>query len=207
MSRTTRRDLFKFAVGGGLAGGLGLAVTNRGATPAAAQGNSHQHTAVNGPLATATVSFGQWPTDPPLDRHPNLAPLNRNGHQLIPHEVTIKAGGTVNYIIAGAHQIAIYDDGTEPGDINTGLLLPVSAGGPPVLIDDGANRIYRGPDLSVMPLLSIAPPPAPPPASQRFLTDRVEVVHFPKPGKYLVICTVVFHFVEDGMYGWVRVLP
>ena len=28
----------------------------------------------------------------------------------------------------------------------------------------------------------------------------------PAPGRYLVICTTVPHFVDNGMYGWVIVL-
>ena len=35
--------------------------------------------------------------------------------------------------------------------------------------------------------------------------DRVEVVHFPEKGLYLVICGVLPHF-DDGMYGWVKVV-
>jgi plastocyanin len=211
MFKTRRRDLFGFA-GGGLAATLGWALSGKGTTYASdsvdqAQLEHGNHLQISGLLANATVSFGQWPTDPPLDRHQNLAPLNRNGHQLIPNVTTIKAGGTVNFIIAGAHQIAVYDRGVTPGDIDPTLLISPAAGGPPVFIDDPDRRIYRGPDPSVMPHLSIPPPPAPPPASPQFETDRVEVVHFPKRGTYLVICTVVFHFVNDKMYGWVRVLP
>ena len=40
-----------------------------------------------------------------------------------------------------------------------------------------------------------------------FERDRVEVVHFANPGTYLVICGVRNHFVNDDMYGFVRVLP
>ena len=40
----------------------------------------------------------------------------------------------------------------------------------------------------------------------RDLSDRVEVVHFPDPGRYLVICGVLPHF-NDGMYGYVEVIP
>jgi plastocyanin len=36
--------------------------------------------------------------------------------------------------------------------------------------------------------------------------DRVEVVYFEEPGTYLVICGVLPHF-EEGMFGYVRVLP
>jgi hypothetical protein len=32
-------------------------------------------------------------------------------------------------------------------------------------------------------------------------------VNFHAEGKYLVICGVQTHFVNDQMYGWVRVLP
>ena len=75
--------------------------------------------AIDGPLANATVSFGQWQTDPPLDRFPNLSPRDRNNHELIPNEVTIKAGGAVNFIIGGFHHPIVYDNGTQPEDIKT----------------------------------------------------------------------------------------
>ena len=70
-----------------------------------------------------------------------------------------------------------------------------------VLIDDPTNRIYRGQDPSLQPLeraSSLKPVP-------EFLQDRVEVVFFPKPGKYLVICGIRGHFVNDGMFGFVEV--
>jgi|GEM_PF-959444 len=204
----TRRNLLKIATGS-IAAGLGLTMKSEPASTAAATQRGHDHKRVSGPLATAIVSFGQWPTDPPLDRNPNLSPLNRNGHQLIPHEVTIKAGGTVTFMIAGAHQVIVYDDGVEPEDIDTTMLIqPAGAPmGPAILIDDPNHRIYRGLDPSVLPLLAIQPPPPSPPGPPPFLVDRVEVVHFPKPGTYLVICGVVFHFVADNMFGFVRVLP
>jgi plastocyanin len=208
MSKTSRRDLLRFAATGSAGAGLGWALSGGTAAPMAAAKNAgdHQHGQVSGPMATATVSFGQWPSDPPLDRHPNLAQLNRNGHQLIPHEVTIKAGGTVNFIIAGLHQVIVYDDGIEPGQINTGALIAPTGGGPAVLIDDPRGRLYRGLDPTVLPLLRFPPPALPPPASPQVLSDRVEVVHFPNPGTFLVICGIVIHF-SDGMFGWVRVLP
>jgi hypothetical protein len=212
MSKTTRRNVLKAVAGGGLAAGVGLAL-KPGSAPGAAtpspEERGHRHSRINGPLASATVSFGQWPTDPPLDRSPNLSPLNRNVHQLVPNEVTIQAGGSVNFIIAGAHQVIVYGNRTQPEDIDTSLLVPPAAappGSPPILINDPKNRIYRGLDFSTLPLLSI--PPNPPNAlTPPFLMDRVEVVNFPKPGIYLVICGVVFHFVNDEMFGYVRVLP
>ena len=171
-------------------------------------GEQHEHGPISGPLATATVSFGAWAQIPPPggDRHPNLnatAGLRNNVHALIPNQVTIKAGGTVNYIIAGFHQIAVYGDGMTPGDINTSLQIP----GLPPLIDDPNNRVYRGISPFVLPLLQ-GPTQTGPVVGvfQPLLQDRVEVVHFPNPGTFLVICTVLPHFVE-GMVGYVKVNP
>src|SRR5215831_3285745 len=102
MSKTTRRNLLKAAAGGSLTAGIGLALKS-GAAPRAGtaprQVTGHTHSPVFGPLASATVSFGQWPTDQPLDRSPNRSPLNQNVHQLAPHQVTIQAGGSVNFIM------------------------------------------------------------------------------------------------------------
>jgi plastocyanin len=117
-------------------------------------------------------------------------PAAANHHELISNEVTIKAGGTVNFIISGLHQVIVYGDGTKPENINTTLTTGTT--GTPLgtlLIDDPNNRIYRGLDPSLQP------------------RDRVEVVHFPNPGTYLVICGVRNHFVNDGMFGFVKVLP
>jgi len=149
--------------------------------------------------ANATVSFGSWQTDPPLDRFPNQSPRDRNHHELIPHEVTIRAGDTINFIVGGFHNPIVYDDGTQPGDINALQTTP-STGTPPgvPLIDDPHRRIYRGQDPSRQALLQ-----GPPVSTQ----DRVEVLFFPKPGRYLVICGVQPHFVNDHMFGFVRVLP
>ena len=158
--------------------------------------------AIDGPLASATVSFGQWQTNPPLDRFPNLSDRLRNQHQLIPSEVTIKAGGAVNFIIGGFHQPTVYDAGTLPADIDTNIANTTPSTGIPMgvpLINDPINRIYRGQDPSRQPMLTLTPTG---PVSQ----DRVEVVHFPKPGTYLVICGVRAHFVDDGMFGFVKVL-
>jgi len=187
VSKTSRRNLLKVTTAAGVSAVLGLAIKpeTRGA-----EAKSHKHQPIAGPLATATVSFGHWPTDPALDRFPNLGGGPGgvpNGHQLIPHEVKIMAGGTVNFIIAGFHHVLVYDDGTQPGDINAGLTVPGSV--PPGLINDPNNRIYRGLDPRLFP------------------QDRVEVVGFSKPGTFLVICGVVPHFVNDGMFGFVRVVP
>jgi plastocyanin len=137
---------------------------------------------------SATVSFGAWVTSPATDRFPNLSPRFNNQHELIPKRVTIRAGGTVNFIISGFHHVLVYDRRTRPTDINTNLLItPTGTGMFPPLINDPNNRIYRGLDPSLLP------------------QDRVEVVHFNEPGLYLVICGVLPHF-QEGMWGYVRVV-
>jgi hypothetical protein len=148
---------------------------------------------LSGRRADATVSFGLWQTDPPLDRFAgNPAMGAGNHHEVIPNvsriNISRRDSGGVNFIISSNHVVAIYDDGTRPEDIDPNLLVPgiTTAGG---VIDDPDKRIYRGANETA-------------PTGAR---DRVEVVHFSKPGTYLVICAVRNHFLMDRMYGFVVV--
>ncbi len=126
---------------------------------------------------------------------------------MIPNQVTIKAGGTVNFMIAGFHVIAVYDDGTQPGSINTATTAPPFNAAMPPIIEDETNRIYRGIDPTVMPLLQGPMQKGPVgPAFQPLLQDRIEVVQFPDSGTFLVICAVLPHFLMN-MYGFVKVVP
>ncbi|HEY7286170.1 MAG TPA: hypothetical protein VH497_12040 [Vicinamibacterales bacterium] len=159
---------------------------------------------MNGPLSTATVSFGQWDLATPLDRFPNNSPRTRNNHHLIPNEVKIKAGGSVNFMIGGFHHILVYGNDTKPSDINIGATIPTTVQPGPPLINDPVNRVYRGLDPSVLPALPGSTPPQP-------LQDRTETVRFTDPGRYLVICGVLPHFfdVPTGqfiMFGYVNVI-
>lgn len=189
------------------AAALALGATQGGHASAAAEGQL-SHNAISGPLATATVSFGAWASK--TSRRPNLvatAGLANNVHAMIPNQVTIKAGGTVNFMIAGFHVIAVYDDGTQPGSINTGTTAPPFNAAMPPIIEDETNRIYRGIDPTVMPFLQGPMQKGPVgPAFQPLLQDRIEVVQFPDPGTFLVICAVLPHFAM-GMYGFVKVVP
>ena len=187
-----RRDFLK-ATGGALiaAGSVGLV------------GASAQHhakasfSAAGDPLGSAVVGFGAWMANftPPLDRFTNpLPPPPTNHHELIPNVAKIKAGGYVEFIISGLHVVTIYDDGTKPSDIDTTLLTPLGGPLPPV-INDPDRRVYRG----VNPVINPGPPPV-------YTPDRVEVVYFERPGTYLMMCGILPHF-EDGMFGYVNVLP
>lgn len=175
-----------------VAGGM-LTPGNSSPTTAKAAKKDHGHGGVDGPLSNATVTFGGWNTDPPLDRFPSVNDRTRNHHVLTPLVSTIKQGGTINFIIGGFHHILIYAPGTKMTDINTGLLAtatgtPAPPGGFPPLINDPANRVYRGLDPSLFP------------------QDRVETVVLSNPGQYLVVCGVLPHFL-DNMHGFVTVLP
>lgn len=156
---------------------------------------------------SATVSFGQWESDPPLDRIvADPAAGARNNHELIPDIVTITEGGSVNFIISGGHVVTVYDDGTQPGDIGSAIepncpatppaitspCSPLNTATPPVpaaggILSHSNNRIYRGAFLNLV------------------RRDGVEVVKFSKPGTYLVICARKNHFENDDMFGFVRV--
>src|SRR5688572_15457958 len=128
----TRRNLLKAAAGGSVAAGLGMMIQPKVAEPAMAQqfhqGGHPPRGPLSGPLVSATVSFGQWRTDhtPPLDRVTNpLPPVTSNHHTLTPFESTIQAGGAVNFIIAGLHNVQVFDHGTRPEHIDTRLLIPM----------------------------------------------------------------------------------
>src|SRR5918993_3135469 len=130
-----------------------------GVSATAVSAQDHNHRPLEGPLANATVGFGGWESDVPFDRFlaagSPLGPNDRtrNVHQLIPHEVKIKVGGTVNFIIGGFHNVQVYAPGTTPEDIKALNPIPTISvavlPGPPI-IDVTANRIYRGLDPSVL---------------------------------------------------------
>ena len=187
MKVTSRRSLLKAAGVGGVAAGLGVIANTEASSVQRGPAPGHAHRPVSGPMAQATVTFGAWQGDQGWDRFDGdpFDPIGANHHTLAPHEVTIRAGGSVSYIISGFHQVVVYDNGTEPEDIDTSNLV-----GPPepIFIDDPNRRIYRGLNPLGLP------------------QDRVESVMFSRPGRYLVICGLIFHF-NDEMWGFVRVLP
>ena len=179
---TSRRDLFSTVGIGAMAVGAGLA---------AGRAEAQSGGPPTGPLSQATVTFGAWKTDTGIDFFTGPPGPSDNEHTLAPNEVTIKAGGSVSFVLSGFHNVQIYDNGTQPFNINTSLLTvgpDAPPGVPPIFIDDPNGRIYRGPSPFSAP------------------GDRVESVTFPNPGTFLVLCGLIFHF-NDEMWGFVRVLP
>ena len=213
MEKTTRRNLLKAAaIGGVTATGLSAAL---GAEQKPDQGSEHAHD--NRPLTDkrshVVVSFGQWDADParPLDRWPineEVESRTRNIHLQLPYEAEVDAGGAVTFIISGLHQILVYGPGRELAEVQAaaaGLILPPLGPLPPLVnyLDD---LVYRGPDPRVPQYLPLPPIPLSPlPAGTVYpALDRIESVNFKSPGRYLVICGVLPHFIE-GMHGYVNV--
>src|SRR6187401_1546247 len=95
------------------------------AAPTLIAQHEHDKEELSGPQASATVSFGQWKLDPPLNRFNAVAPTTANNHHLRPFEAQIKAGGAVSFVISGFHILAVYAPGTEPDDIQLALTLPI----------------------------------------------------------------------------------
>jgi plastocyanin len=119
---------------------------------------------------------------------------NRANHHVLPNTIEIKAGGVVNFVVAGFHQIVVYPEGIVIGDIGAPPF-------PPNLFVNYqlATAYYVGinPDNA-----NAATPPAPPTLFNG--ENRTESVSFPEPGVYLVICNVNPHL-RDGMYAYVKV--
>jgi len=181
-----KRREFVEKIGIGTAGVV--AATAFGANAAAGEQNGgHDHSTVDGPLASATVAFGQWRTEPPLDRFPDLSPRTANQHKLAPFTATIKAGGAVSFLISGTHLVLVYAPGTTFESIDGSHIVGAIPGVFPGFIDDPNNRVYRGLNPLQQP------------------QDRVETITLAETGTYLVVCGVLPHFV-DRMFAYVKVV-
>jgi len=197
-----RRTFFEKA-GLGSAALLSLPVlADRLEAPALAHGKSdqgeqehgHDHgnegEGLRGDHASATITFGQWRTDPPFDRFATPTDRTRNNHALLPSEVKIKAGGSINFVISGFHNPQVFLN-RVPSDIDRTNIVPGSA---PPLINDAGGRVFRGLD----------------PRTLGGVQDRVEAITLTAPGRYLVICGVLPHFFDDAtgqfvMFGFIEV--
>jgi plastocyanin len=135
---------------------------------------------------SATVSFGAGLN--------TAQPGNAANHHVLPKTIEIKAGGVVNFAVAGFHQIVIYNPGTEIDDI---------------VIPDFPPNLFVNYQLATAYYVGINPNDANPatPATPPVLNNqenRMEAISFSTPGVYLVICNVTPHL-RDGMYAYVKV--
>ena len=134
------------------------------------------------PRMSATVAFGAGMN--------TAQPGNPQNHHVLPRTIEIKAGGVVNFAVAGFHQISVYLPGTAAED----LLVPATG----VFVNDPRNLYYQG----IVP--AGGPTGLPVTINPSNASNRVESVSFSEPGTYLVICNVRTHFL-DGMYAYVKV--
>ena len=119
---------------------------------------------------------------------PQGNPLN---NVVIPDTIRLKNNGVVHFLVAGFHQIVVYN----PGKVDEDVVVPGSG----TFIDDTNGQFYTG----ILP--AGGPPPGiPPTTNPSNAQNRVESVAFTAPGTYLVICNVRRHF-TDGMFGYVVV--
>jgi plastocyanin len=133
---------------------------------------------------TTPVAFGRG-----LD---TAQPGNAVNHAVLPNDIRVAEGGVVHFLVSGLHQIFVYHQGTQAGDI----AVPVEA----PFINDERNLMYRGINPAGGPLGTPAT------ANPSNAVNRVESISFAEPGTYLVICNVRQHF-QDGMHAVVKVVP
>jgi len=144
-----------------------------GLAQADSQGNSRM---------SVTVSFGAGLN--------TAQPGNAANHHVLPNTIEIKAGGVVNFVVAGFHQIFVY----LPGRSNEDIVVPPTG----LFINDLTGLYYQG----IVP--AGGPPMTPATTNPSNAVNRTEAVSFSEPGTYLVICNVLPHFL-DGMYAFVKV--
>ena len=140
------------------------------------------------PPDSATVQFGR--EDVGCNK-PGGHPCDHAGNRMVPGAVVIAAGGTVHFDMTSFHRIAIYEPGIGPKDIDVDMTVDLTSPipFPDIVIDDPTGRVtVSSPDPSVLFPFSTTFEPT-----------------FTEPGRYLIICTTLPHFVDDNMYGWVIV--
>lgn len=125
------------------------------------------------------------------------APGNSVNHHVLPRTIEIKAGGVVNFAVAGFHQIVVYQPGIEADDIVPPVFVPPATN---LFMNYNLGTAYY---VGINPRNANAATPAAP-ATVFNGDNRLESVSFAQPGVYLVVCNVTPHF-TDGMYAYVKV--
>jgi plastocyanin len=178
---------------------LAAALVLAPATPAVVADDNHDHQRQSNTSAT----FG---------RGLNTAqPGNAVNHVILPTEIRVKAGGVVDFTIAGFHDIIIFKPGfTLEHLVQVGggqlpqtppifVLPPNPATALPVNLEMLADLIYyRGINPAGGPLATTVT------GNPTNGSNRSEPVAFLDKGTYLVICNVRPHLL-DGMYAYVKV--
>ena len=106
---------------------------------------------------------------------------------ILPDKIKVKQNGVVHFLVAGTHQVFVYNPGK--GDIDDPNLNAT-------YINDLTDLYYQG----ILPTAG-GNPVTTNPSNAR---NRVESVSFTEPGTYLVICNIRNHF-NNGMFALVEV--
>lgn len=165
--------------------GLMLTAASLGLAPLHTWADDDDEDRSKGGRLSVTVSFGAGLN--------TAQPGNAVNHHILPHEIKLRKGGVVNFVVAGFHQLVVY----RPGVTQPGIALPP------------ATTLFINFALSNALYVGIAPAGGPPPGTPATgnpsnAANRVESVSFAETGDYLVICNVRPHFV-DGMWAIVKV--
>jgi hypothetical protein len=134
------------------------------------------------PPLSVTVSFGAGLN--------TAQPGNAANHHILPRHIFLRRGGVVNFVVAGFHQVTVYNPGKKVEDV-----MPENPAG--LFVNDPNGRFYLG-------IAPAQPPAVPDSANPHNGVNRVESVSLPQRGRYLVICNVLPHF-RDGMFAFVHV--
>ena len=141
---------------------------------------------------TPLVQFGANDVGSPFDPAEGHDHSTQAKDKLVPRTVVINAGGSVQFEVDPFHRVNIYRAGTEADDIDVSKLINFVAGPvfiPNFVIDDPTNRIAQSPPFSFNLVQTWTTPAG----------------TFNTPGRYLVMCNFLPHFVGNDMYGWVIV--
>lgn len=158
-------------------------------TQQVAQKNGNSGNAVG---QTAVMHFGDEKAGSPFPPEEEHDASYHASDKIVPRVVNIGTGGEVEIHIHPLHQVAIYDVGTQPEDIDLSdpgdLVIPGVITIPDFLVNDLNNRVAMSPFTG-----------------QQETTWTTPEGTFDEPGKYLVICNILPHFAAADMYGYVQV--
>ena len=133
-------------------------------------------------------------------------PGNTPNHHVIPQEFTVKitkakkldgtvvfVPATVNFIVSGFHWAWVYNNGVTLADVKA----HVPAAG--LFVNYDVDVFAKGVNPGTPPTFADAS------VNPSGVMNRTDSFGFSTPGRYLVICNVLPHFV-DGMYAWINVV-
>lgn len=109
--------------------------------------------------------------------------------KIVPRTVVLDQGGEVRFEIGPEHQVAIFEPGTRPKDVDATETVEDPELPDPlerIVYDEGRVALSPGP-------------------TAEHTTWTTPGGTFAQPGRCLMICTTNLHFLDADMYGWIEV--